>query len=686
MSINIGIDVGGTFTDVACFDTKIRKLFVTKVPSTPENQAIGFKRGLEKIIKMTGYKPEDIASISHGTTVGTNAIIERKGAKVGIITTKGFEDTLVIGRQKRSDMYDLFIEPETPIFLCPRSRVMGITERLKSNGDILIECSKEEIEIAVDRLVNEKEVESIAVCYLFSFLNPDHEKQTKEIISEKYPHIRVSLSSIIDPRFREYERLCLTVFDAYIGPVIENYLMDIQKKILEYGVKAKLQIMQSRGGITGSDTVLEKAISTILSGPAAGVVGCSFFAQVAGEKDLITMDMGGTSCDASLIQDGRPVLGMDGKVEKYPLRLPMLDVATIGAGGGGIAWIDEAGGLRVGPISAGANPGPACYNLGSIQPTVTDASLLLGYLNPHYFAGGEFDLKLDLAEQSTSDKIGKILQVDVIEAALGIHRIVNSKMADQIRLITVGKGQDPRKFALVAIGGAGPVHAGKVAEELNIKRIVMPIAPGVISAFGLLVADIEHEHAKTFVINAAEANPNIITKIYKELDVICSKKMEKDGIPLSKTKKEHKSEMRYVGQSYEIEVSIGSERFTSKSIEEAVEKFHLGHEKIYGHYDSKSPVEFVSFRAVHAYSPKKPSLSEIYIGGALSDAKKGQRDAYFEKNKSPIKTPIYDRWLLPTDAKIIGPAIIEQVDTTTVIYPKHEAHMDKYGNLIIDIS
>jgi N-methylhydantoinase A len=685
MSVIIGIDIGGTFTDVVGFDTNGGRLHVTKVSSTPENHALGFKRGLDKIIRMSDCKVEEITGLSHGTTVGTNAILERKGAKIGILTTKGFEDVLVIGRQKRSDMYDLFIDPETPLFLAPRRRTIGVTERVDSKGRILVKLAREEVERASDSLINDHGVESIAVSYLFSFLNPEHEKQTRAILSERHPEIRASLSSTIDPRFREYERLCLAAFDAYIGPVIENYLKNIQEEIGDYAIEAELHVMQSRGGITGADTVLEKAVSTILSGPAAGVVGCNFVGQTTGEKNLMTMDMGGTSCDAALIQEGKPLLTMEGKVDKYPLRLPMLDVNTIGAGGGGIAWIDMAGGLRVGPISAGANPGPACYGLGGDQPTVTDASLVLGYLNPRYFAGGEFDLQPQLAEQSMKEKIANPLKVGVLEAARGIHRIINSKMADQLRLISVGKGQDPRKFALMAIGGAGPVHAGKVAEQLSIKRVIVPMSPGVLSAFGLLVADIEHDHAKTVAIKADQANPVTLNETFKELDAICSQKMEKDKIPLSKVRTAYYAEMRYVGQAYEIEVPMPHGRVTQQSIGEVVMRFHQGHEAIYGHHDVESPVEFVSFRAVQTYSPPKPSLPRLTIKGTLADAQKGKREAYFEGRNRPIQTPIYNRWKLPLGGKIKGPAIIEQEDTTTVIYPGHEAHLDDFGNVVIDI-
>jgi N-methylhydantoinase A len=685
MSLIVGIDIGGTFTDVVGYDTDRKKLFVTKVSSTPQDHAVGFKQGLKRIMSLAGCKEKDLSLICHGTTVGTNAILERKGAKIGILTTKGFEDVLVIGRQKRSSMYDLFIDPETPIFLAPRRRIIGIPERVDSKGQIIEKMDWKSLEKALDHLIREEGVNSICVNYLFSFLNPQHEQETKKVLGERYPGVRASLSSVIDPRFREYERLCLAAFDAYIGPVLENYLKNIQTVLAETGIRGKLQVMQSRGGITGFDTVLEKAVSTILSGPAAGVVGCNFVGQVIQDKNLITMDMGGTSCDAALIQDGRTVLTTDGKIDKYPLRLPMLDVNTIGAGGGSIAWIDDAGGLRVGPVSAGAHPGPACYGHGGTEPTVTDASVTLGYLNPRYFAGGDFDLNPELAARSIGEKIASPLGLAIPDAAMGIHRIINAKMADQLRLISVGKGQDPRKFSLVAMGGAGPVHAGELAETLSIRRVVVPFSPGVLSAFGLLVANIEHDHAKTAAIKENQADPVVFNEIFRELDRVCSDKMEKDGIPISQVEIRKYAEMRYIGQAYEIEILLPEGQFSRESIGEAVRRFHEAHEAIYGHHDSASPVEFVSLRAVHSYSPAKPVFPRVQRTGSLSESKKGERNAYFDSGKSAVKTPVYDRWKIPTGERIKGPGIIEQEDTTTVIYPNHEAHMDEYGNILIEV-
>jgi N-methylhydantoinase A/oxoprolinase/acetone carboxylase beta subunit len=410
--------------------------------------------------------------------------------------TRGFEDTIEMGRFRRSNMYDLMNDPETPFFIAPARVRVGITERVDAEGTVLEALDEDQVVQSVARLRAEYGIEALAVCYLFSFRNPVHELRTLELVAQHFPDLRVSLSCEVDPVFREYERCCVTAFDAYVRPIVARYLERFEKGANDCGIAAPLEVMQSRGAIAGREAALQKAVSMVLSGPAAGVVGGSYAARQSGFADAIVLDMGGTSCDVSLVKEGKPLLSTRGKVGVYPLRIPLVDVNTIGAGGGSIAWVDAGGGLRVGPQSAGASPGPAAYNRGGQEPTVTDASLLLGYLNPDYFAGGELRLEPDRAA-ATVARLASGLHLAPIEVAAGIHRVVNARMADQIRLVSIRQGYDPRQFVLVLMGGAGPVHGGALARDLGIRRCVVPPAPGVLSAFGLLVAPIECERSQT---------------------------------------------------------------------------------------------------------------------------------------------------------------------------------------------
>jgi N-methylhydantoinase A len=684
MRLWVGIDIGGTFTDVVALHTSTGQITSTKVPSTPKNFAEGFFNGLDKILHLTGVSPHDIGRLIHGTTVATNAIMERKGATIGILTNEGFEDVLIMGRQWRSDMYSLFFEPETPTFLCDRQRIRGIRERLDALGHVLTPLSEDEVIRAVDDLVQQHQVQSIAVCYLFSFVNPAHERRTEQIIRERYAHIRVSLSSTINPRFREYERSCITAFDAYVGPTMEAYIRGLQTEVHRRNVDVVLQVMQSRGGITSGTMCVERPVMTLLSGPAGGVAGGMFVGKTCGRENLITLDMGGTTNDVALVRKGQPFLSLDGMIDKYPLRQAMIDITTIGAGGGSIAWVDAAGGLKVGPQSSGADPGPACYGRGGTEPTVTDANIALGYLNPDYFAAGELVLQPELARQVIQDRIAEPLGMSVIEAAAGIQQIVNNSMADQIRLVSVYKGYHPKEFSLVALGGAGPVVAGRLMQILGMKEVIVPTNPGVLSAFGLLVADIEHEEVASFKVKAAEVDPKDLMRIFRELEEICEQKREKIGISETNVRIYRSTEMRYVGQSYELEVPFpeGRDEITREIIDDVVRRFHDTHQSIYQHSAPHSPVEFIAFRTVFSEKPNPvPLLPQLKPGAEI--APQGRRKAYFEEYQNFVETPLYERTALVPGQKLVGPAIVEQSDTTTVTYPNQITEVDVWGNLII---
>jgi N-methylhydantoinase A len=673
--VQIGLDIGGTFTDIVALGPEGR-LALTKVPSTPKDLLEGIGTATQRILAIAGAKPADVERFIHGTTVATNAILEQKGAVTAVLTTAGFEDVLELGRMKRSRMYDLAMDPETPTFLAPRRRRVGVRERLDAKGRVLVPLHEEDVREAVLAL-RAQGVSALAVCYLFSFVNPAHEQRTREIVAALAPEISVSLSSEVDPTFREYERLCVTAFDAYLGPVVKRYLAGLANTLQSLGVGAPPLIMRSRGGIVSAALAARQPVTLFLSGPAGGVIGARFAAERSGVRDFVSLDMGGTSNDVGVVHAGAPLLAGEGSIGPYPVRTPMVDVNTIGAGGGSIAWIDGAGGLRVGPRSAGAEPGPACYGRGGDEATVTDASVVLGYLNPARFAGGAMRLDVAAAERAVA-AIGQRIGVDRVAAAAGIHRVVNARMADQIRLVTIKRGYDPRQFSLVVLGGAGPVHGAALAAEMDMAEVLVPEAPGVLAAFGLLAAAIEHHHARTLQARTDVADLRDVNTCLADLDAAGRARMREEGTPASEVRVAYAADMRYVGQAYELEVPIAAP-LTRERVAEVVAAFHATHERIYGYARPQQIAEFVNFRAVHTYPLPRPVVKPAArASGSLADARIGERRAYFG---GYLPTTIYERARLPLGARVTGPAIVEQDDTTTVIPPGVTASVDEAGNL-----
>jgi N-methylhydantoinase A/oxoprolinase/acetone carboxylase beta subunit len=673
--VQIGVDIGGTFTDIVALDAKGR-LALTKVPSTPKDLLDGVAAAVTRVLALAGAQPADVERFIHGTTVATNAILEHKGAVTAVLTTEGFEDLLEMGRMKRSRMYDLGMDPEVPTFLAPRRRRLGIPERLDARGRVLVPLDEAAVVRAVETL-RAQGVQAVAVCYLFSFVNPAHERRTREIIAARAPGLGVSLSSDVDPTFREYERLCVTAFDAYLGPVVARYLAGLAATLRELGVGGLPLIMRSRGGIVSAALAAQQPVTLFLSGPAGGVMGARFAAERSGVRDFVSLDMGGTSNDVAVVRDGTPLLAPEGRIGPYPVRTPMVDVSTIGAGGGSVAWIDAAGGLRVGPRSAGAEPGPACYGRGGDEATVTDASVVLGYLDPARFAGGALALDVAAAERAVA-ALGRRLGVDVVTAAAGIHRVVNARMADQIRLMTIKRGYDPRQFALLVLGGAGPVHGAALAGEMGMPEVLVPEAPGVLAAFGLLAAAIEHHHARTLQAPTDEADLAAVNRCLEALDAAGRARMREEGVPASGVRVAYAADMRYVGQAYELEVPIGAP-VTRERMPEILAAFHAVHERVYGYGRPRQPAEFVNFRAVHTYPLPRPAVTPAApAAGSMADARVGERPAYFG---AFVPTTIYERARLPRGARLTGPAILEQLDTTTVIPPGVTAVVDEAGTL-----
>ena len=673
--MQIGVDIGGTFTDIVALDNNGR-LALAKVPSTPKDLLDGIAAATTRVLALAGAAPGAVERFIHGTTIATNAILEQKGATTAILTTEGFEDVLELGRMKRSRMYDLDMDPEVPTFLAPRRRRLGIRERLDAKGRVLLPLHEEDVRAAVASL-RAQGVSAIAVCYLFSFVNAAHERRTREIVAKLAPEISVSLSSEVDPTFREYERLCVTAFDAYLGPVVKRYLAGLADTLRGLGVPGVPLIMRSRGGIVSAALAAQQPVTLFLSGPAGGVIGAGFAAERSGVRDFVSLDMGGTSNDVAMVREGKPLLASEGAIGPYPVRTPMVDVNTIGAGGGSIAWIDAAGGLRVGPRSAGAEPGPACYARGGDEATVTDASVVLGYLNPARFADGAMTLDVAAAERAVA-AIGRRLGVDPVAAAAGIHRVVNARMADQIRLVTIKRGYDPRQFSLVVLGGAGPVHGAALAEEMGMAEVLVPEAPGVLAAFGLLAAAIEHHHARTLQARTDVADLGAINRCLAELDEAGRGRMREEGVPAQEVRVTYAADTRYMGQAYELEVPIAAP-VTADAVPGIVATFHAVHERVYGYARTQQPVEFVNFRAVHTFPLPRPVVAPApRAHGTLDEARIGDRRAYFG---AFVPTAIYERARLPLGARLAGPAIVEQTDTTTVIPPDVTALVDEAGNL-----
>lgn len=679
--LTIAVDIGGTFTDICCFSDRgdRKRLSWTKEPSTRNDPIQAVLHGSRRILGQLGEEPRAVERFLHGTTVATNAVLERKGARVGLLMTQGFEDALEIGRQDRAEMYRLDPDPETPSFLAPGRRRKGVMERMGAAGDVVVPLDERQLAAAVTSLVEEQRVDAIAVCYLFSFVNAEHELRTREVIKSRYPQLAVSLSHEIDPVFREYERASMTAFDAYLRPVMSRYLQALRGGLQGIGMSCEVLTMQSRGGLASTAMAVQRPITTLLSGPAAGVIGAMHVARAAGHRDCITLDMGGTSADIALVTEGKAVTTTSGRIDRYPLRTPMVDVNTIGAGGGSLAWLDSAGGLRVGPQSAGAEPGPACYRRGGTSATVTDASVVLGYLDPHYFAG---DLEIDVdAAWRAVERVARPLGLSIPEAAHGIHRIVNARMADEIGLVSVKRGYDPRQFTLVLFGGGGPVNGWAVAEDLGIHRLLVPFAPGALSAFGLLVSRVEYDDVLTFKTPAEKADPALLEEAFRRLETTGIERMVKDGMRPADVVCQRSADMRYIGQSYELEVPI-SAAVDLAAVEQANARFRQRHERVYGHASAEAAVEFVNLRTVHAcpLDPVDWRGAAVPVTGPGTAARK----CYFEQRGGFVDTPVFPRDALGEGQVLVGPAVVHQSDSTTVVGPGFGCRVDPWGNLLLE--
>lgn len=674
--IRIGVDVGGTNTDICAIDEETGELLVYKLPSSLYDQSDAVVKGVKILADENGFEGQDVSRFMHGTTVATNAILEGRGAKTALITTKGFRDLLEIGRQKRPDLYDL--QADKIRTLVTRDLRYEINERMNYKGEILSELSEDEILKIVEEL-KDAGAEAIAIMFLNAYLNPVNENRLKTIIAEKLPDTFLTVSSDLSRQFREYERLCGTVLNSFVGPEVKKYMRNLKSTLESIGIR-NTYINHSNGGLMSIDESMEFPVKTALSGPAAGVVGAQFITDMIDEKDLITVDIGGTSTDISLVVNGKFTASDEKTISGYPVRIPSIDISTIGAGGGSIGWIDSGGILKVGPQSAGANPGPACYMLGGENATITDARVVLGHLNNETLLAGRLPIDSDLsfkAVQKLADKIG----MDVYETAKGIVSVSNANIIREIKNVTVEKGYNPSEFCLVPFGGSGPLHAAELIEELMIEKSLIPKAPGLLAAYGLLTEDMRRDFVQTHVMNCEGGFYEILNKEFRRLEDEAETWFDKEGIDKEKRRMEYFLDMRYQGQNHEIRVPFS---FDDSSDENSVRKaFTEAYERLYS-FSSDDMVQIVNFGLSAIGDIVYPAVPEDeYHGEECSAAVTGERKVYigsgeFENYK------IYDRDLLGNGNIVHGPAIVEQMDSTTIIPNGMKGTVDKNLNIMLE--
>ena len=691
---HIAVDIGGTFTDVVV-QRAGGGLWTTKTPSTPADLADGFMAGVRRGLAQANADapPDDpvdasnVLRLFHGTTIATNAVIERRPATVGLLATRGFKYVLEIGRHdipRGNNIYG-WVKPERPV---PPNRIFEITERMDRNGDAITPLDESECRAAA-RALRDLDVEAVAVCFLYSYANDAHERRAAEILREELPGVPISLSSEVLPQFREFERTIATTLNAYVMPRVSNYLTGLESAARRDGITAPLFIMKSNGGVTSADLAARQAIHTVLSGPVAGVMGATSVATRAGHPSFISVDVGGTSADICLVSDGQPDVTVERSIGGLPLQLPMLDIATIGAGGGSIARVSQTGGLSVGPDSAGADPGPACYAQGGTEPTVTDARLALGHLPPHLL-GGDMRLDVTRARAAIRDRVGRPLGLTVEQAAAGIVEIADNNMAGAMRAVSVGRGLDPKDFALVAFGGAGPLHACALASLLGMDTIIIPPTPGALSSYGLLFTDLRNDYVQTFVHSGESSVPAVaeVAAAYHRLERQATEWLSRESVPESDRRISRSADMRYLHQGWEITVEVPDGPVTRKTLDDIETNFHALHERLYTYNLPHQNVELVNLRVTavghlprHISTPS-PLMGEGWGEGEPS-APASTRPVMLSRSGGFIETPIYQRANLHPGAAVAAPAVIEQRDTTTLLSLGYTARVDERSNLII---
>nr|WP_320144094.1 hydantoinase/oxoprolinase family protein [uncultured Cohaesibacter sp.] len=679
----IGVDSGGTFTDICLFEEETGRLEIWKLSSSPDDPSRAIAQGVVEGLEQVDASADELGFLGHGTTVATNALIELRGVKTGLLISDGFRDLLELGRQKRPSLYDMNVDK--PEQLVSRDLRRQVPERMRSDGTVDLPLDMEALKREV-ALLKERDVKAIAICFLYGFLNTEHEVMAQKVVAEMLPDVFVSTSHAVAPEFREFERLSTTVVNAYLGPVMKRYIERLRKRLDEVGLKVAPQLTQSNGGVIGFDAAADLPVRTVLSGPSTGVVAAQEIGKMAGFSNIITFDVGGTSSDVALLQNGMCHLTGEADVHGYPIKAPMLDIHTVGAGGGSIAHIDSGGLLKVGPRSAGAYPGPVCYGNGNEEPTVTDANIVLQTLNPVEILGGRMKVRRDLAVEAVqrlADQIG----LGVMETADGILQVVIANMAKAIRVISVQRGHDPRDYTLMAFGGAGPLHAARLAKELDISRMIIPLTPGALCALGLLLTDLRADFA---ISRLTELDANSLDAVEAGFAKLSSQAQDwflADNISESRRKEMRTVDMRYAGQNYELSVSVPAGPISLETFKQLEEGFEAVHKQRFGFIAKGEKIQLVTLRLEAVGEVKKAELQSYPLESAVADAARiGVRDVWLKEAGGFVNCPVYDRKLLKHGNQIAGPAIIEQMDTTSVLLPDMTAALDAYLNLIVEVA
>lgn len=671
----LATDIGGTFTDLVYMDAETSHVGFTKAASTPDD----FSRGILDAMGKSPLKAADVALFVHGCTIVINALTERSGARTALVTTRGFRDVLEIGRANRPDLYNLRYQRQ-PLFV-PRKWRFEVTERMSYKGGETIPLSREDVAEVAARL-SDAGIEAIAICFLHSYANSSHEDECARLLESALPGVFVSTSASITKEWREYERSSTAVLNAYVQPVVTQYLENLQAAVQSAGVKSELHVMKSNGGTSTFDLAKITPINLIESGPVGGVIGARVVGETIGIRDIITIDVGGTTAKTSLIDAGEIKYSPEYRIERdpfhagYPIKVPVVDIVEVGAGGGSIAWVDSVGSLKVGPQSAGAVPGPACYAKGGDKPTVTDANLILGRINADYFLGGDLTVDVESARQAFNPIAGAF-SVSIEEAALGVIRLADANVVNAIKLVSVRRGYDPRDFALVAQGGGGAMHACSLARELQIKKVVVPINPGTFSAWGMLVTEPVHDFVRTSVILSSDENLAEIDRVYARMMAEASDFVVGAGYSLDRVTFLRYADMRYLGQEHTIRVSVGD---LDRAEIEA--RFHDGHERTYTYRLPDNPVQFVNFLLSAKVATSLPDPTVFETAGNGHEAFQGIRRVLFDEGW--LDTNVYRRAAMSIAAPVAGPAIVEEPSSTTVIHPGQVGEIDRFGNLIIE--
>jgi N-methylhydantoinase A len=675
--LSVAVDTGGTFTDVTLLDRASGRMWTAKTPSTPADPSIGFMNGVRAALDLANLQYDQVGQIVHGTTVATNLILEGKGAISGLLTNAGFRHLLEIGRHdipRASNMYS-WVKPARPI---PPERIFEVGGLVGPKGAEIEPLDLEAVRSGVEQM-RRLGVRSVAICFLHSYANPRHEQQARDVVLEMWPEALVTISSEVLPVLREFERSMATVLNAYVMPAVSTYVGQIEKKLEQKKARAPLLLMKSNGGITGPQTIRREPVQTALSGPAAGVIGAQLIARLAGFPDIISVDIGGTSADISLIRNGEPGMTSRGRVGEWPLSLPMIDINTIGAGGGSIARV-SADGLTVGPESAGAFPGPVAYRRGGVEPTVSDAHLTLGTLPPSLL-NGAMALDVDAARKAIQERIAGPLGLSLEAAARGILAVVDNAMVGAIRVVSVGRGLDPRDFVLVPFGGAGPLHGGSLARLLGIRTILIPPAPGVLSSIGLLVSNLKADFSRSRLQVPPHYDLADMEATFVDLEREATAWLEEEGMPPEGRSMQRFASLRYLYQGFELRIAFKGERVEERTLADLIAGFHCEHETLYTFAQEDVPVEIVTLHVEAVGKLERPRLPVLAVGKDPELAIIGRQAVHFEEGTRVC--PLYDRAQLGAEAEIAGPAIFVQLDSTAVMLPGQVAKVDRYGNLVI---